>query len=182
MLYCDQSAEKRSAWGESKDLHIDRGFLANWDWNTRIFGNLAYVASVYARVRGECWDESKNEKSLNFHFFCSHSNFRAITRIRRLCPDNIHLHQSVIFTQRLCHGHADDLFPIFFLFTETFVIASHAGVFWGRRFSSLPGKTEQAPIHPQPLVPPKRNYVTFSFCNCQKGQIIKHFNLQIFYV
>ena len=24
VLYCDQSSEKRSAWGESKDLHVDR--------------------------------------------------------------------------------------------------------------------------------------------------------------
>ena len=47
---------------------------------------LACVASVSARVRRESRDESEKKKE----FFCSRSNFRAITRLETLATQAIY--------------------------------------------------------------------------------------------
>ena len=66
-----------------------------------------------------------------------------------------------LYLQRLCHGHADDLFQermnlllvsnFFYISRYGYVIVSHAGVFWWSLFSSRPG--EETGTHPPP--PPR---------------------------
>ena len=72
------------------------------------------------RFRASSWRmlgwEQKREMNWTFISFALTPTF---VRLLERKLDNIHLHRSVIFTQRLCHGHADDVFPIFFVFTET---------------------------------------------------------------
>ena len=48
--------------------------------------SVAYAASVSARVRRESWAEQKKKNSNDGHdfFFCSRSNFRAMTRLETL--------------------------------------------------------------------------------------------------
>ena len=45
---------------------------------------VACVASVSSRVRRESWDESKKKRKDATFFFCSRSNFRAVTRLEKL--------------------------------------------------------------------------------------------------
>ena len=138
------------------------------------------------RFRASSWRmlgwEQKREMNWTFISFALTQTFvRLVERkrlLRRLCLNYIHLQRSVIFTQRLCHGHADDLFPFFFFYLQKRLCHSlPRRRFLGEAFFLPPGNDGACTPNPLPL----RN-VTFSFCRCQKGRIIKHFNLKIFYV
>ena len=125
---------------------------------------------------------AKKRNELNFHFFCSHSNFRAISRTETLAsPAMSELYpptaKRYIYTEAMpwpCWW----LVSIFFFYLQKRLCHSLPRKrFLGEAFFLPPGNDGACTPNPLPL----RN-VTFSFCRCQKGRIIKHFNLQIFYV
>ena len=148
----------------------------------RIFGNLAYVASVSARVRGECWDESKKEKWTELSFLllslqlsCDHSNgnacFAGYVWIISTYTEALYLHRGYAMAMLMT------CFQFFFYLQKRLCHSIPRRRFLGEAFFLPPGNDGAFTPKPSPL----RN-VTFSFCRCQKGRIIKHFNLQIFYV
>ena len=128
-------------------------FLANWDWKTRIFGNLAYVASVSARVRGECWDESKKEKWTELSFLllslqlsCDYSNGNWIISTY---TEALYLHRGYAMAMLMT------CFQFFFYYRNGYVIASHAGVF--------PPGNDGACTHPPPTPRPSETKLLYFF-------------------
>ena len=128
-------------------------FLANWDWKTRIFWKFSLRSK---RFRASSWRmlgwEQKREMNWTFISFALTPTF---VRLLERKLDNIHLHRSVIFTQRLCHGHADDLFPIFFLLQKRLCHSLPRRRFPSREWRSMYPSTP----NPSPL----RNEITLLF-------------------
>ena len=155
VLYCDQVL-KNEVPEEKARIYISTELLSKLRLKNEDFWKFSLRSK---RFRASSWRmlgwEQKREMNWTFISFALTPTFvRLVERkrlLRRLCPNNIHQQRSVIFTQRLCHGHADDLFPFFFsIYRNGYVTASHAGVSRGRRFSSLPGMTEHVPPTPRP--------------------------------
>ena len=101
------------------------------------------------RFRASSWRmlgwEQKREMNWTFISFALTPTFvRLLERkrlLRRLCPDNIHVHRSV-FTQRpeaMPWPCLMTCFQFFSIYRNGYVIASHAGVFLGEAFFLPPG-------------------------------------------